>query len=89
MPKKEEISQLEKQLSLYAKSVLKSAMGRKLIKVPELAEKLGMTPNTLSIKLCRATFSAGFFLTVLYVLGAKDLTIPVDIKEDSDFFKDL
>jgi hypothetical protein len=79
----------EEKFNIYAKNVLKSEMGRKLVKMDALAKKLNMNYEALSIKIRRGAFSAGFFFKVLNALGTKELSVPGDINEEYDFGKDL
>ena len=67
---------LEKELNSYAKKILKSEMGRNLIKIPDLAKKLGASHTSLSTKISRGTFSTGFFFRVLQELGTKEVPVP-------------
>ena len=81
-------SKNEEKLSLYAKKFLKSEMGRKLIKISDLAKTMEVDKLTLGNKIARGTFSAGFFLEVLQALGTKEMTIPLETKGDYEFTSD-
>ena len=59
-------------------------MGHSLVKPAELAEKLGISADSLRIKIRRAGFSAGFFLQALDALEVKN----IDIEEIKRLEKD-
>ena len=83
------VDQVEEKLSIYAKNILKSEMGKKLVKVADLAKTLEINPTVLSTKISRGTFSAGFFFKILQTLGTKEVPVPPSSREGSEFFKDL
>ena len=64
-----------KKWCFYAQRVLKREMGHSLVKPAELAEKMGMSAESLRIKLRRAAFSAGFFLQALDALEVKKVNL--------------
>lgn len=72
----------EKILGVYAKKLLKSEMGKKLVRVSDLAKKLEVDPFLLSNKIARGKFSAGFLLEALRAVGTKEISIPINITED-------
>lgn len=76
---------LEKKWRIYAQRVLKREMGHSLVKPAELAEKLGISADSLRIKIRRAGFSAGFFLQALDALEVKN----IDIEEIKRLEKDV
>ena len=63
---------------IYAKSLLKSEIARhdlNFIEVSERLKKIGVfeTPQNLSNKIARGSFSATFMLQVLHVIGSNEL----------------
>jgi hypothetical protein len=66
---------LGKKWRTYAQRVLKREMGHSLVKPSELAEKLGISADSLRIKIRRAGFTAGFFLQALDALDVKKIDL--------------
>ena len=66
---------LEKKWRTYAQRVIKREMGHSLVKPSELAEKLGISADSLRIKIRRAGFTAGFFLQALEALDVKQIDL--------------
>ena len=65
----------EKKWKVYAQKTLQREMGRALIKSTDLAQQLGIKPNTLAKRIRHGTFTAGFFLQVLEILGVEELNL--------------
>ncbi len=65
----------EKKWNAYAQRTLKREMGKFLVTNVLLAQKLNLNPEAIQKKIIRGSFSAGFFLQVLDVLGVKTIDI--------------
>ena len=59
----------------YAQRILKREMGHSLVKPAELAERMGISAESLRIKIRRAGFSAGFLLQALDALEVKNVSL--------------
>ena len=73
-------SSTEKEWRAYAQRTLKREMGHALIKSNELANQLGVKPDTLAKRIKHGAFTAGFFLQALEALGVEQINLK-DIKK--------
>ena len=74
----------EKKWKFYAQKTLQREMGRALIKSTDLAQQLGIKPNTLAKRIRQGTFTAGFFLQVLEILGVEEINLKEIKKREED-----
>ena len=65
----------EKKFSAYVKYILKREMKKSVISVEQLALELKMDSQALHNKISRASFSSGFLLRALFLLGCKRLDL--------------
>jgi hypothetical protein len=65
----------EKKWMHYAQRTLQREMGHALIKSIDLAQQLGIKPNTLAKRIRQGAFTAGFFLQALEALGIEEINL--------------
>ena len=65
----------EQEWRIYAQRTLKREMGRALIKTNELANHLGIKPDTLAKRIRNASFTAGFFFQAMEFLGVTEINL--------------
>lgn len=75
----------EDEVRSYAKYLIKRETHKKCMKVSEISKKLEVDAKFLRTKLARGTYSAGFFLNFINVLGCKN----IDMSDFDDFIKNL